>query len=421
MPARHAWAFITRLRAGAFGWNGSQLACIRLQEAVAEIKKAAKSDPVAAAGGVVSLMERIWPAFEHIDTSSGALGSSVRWAQSELLPILITAPADHKTRDQWLDRLWQAVQDDGVDYLWMVEERWGEICGSPAVASAWADKFLAAVRKNFSDHRSFRRFAGTTICLSSLLAAGRHQDLLDTLALMSFPFWPDRQFGLKALLAEGRFEDALAYIEASRRPNQTGQELDAACERVLLDLGRLDEAFEKYAFTANLASTGLATFRAIRKKYPSRSPREILTRLAHSSGEPGRWFAAAKDAGLLDLAMEFAQAGRTDPRTLARASRDFLKTDPQFSLEIGRLAIQRILEGYGYELTVQDVSDAFSYLAAAAHRLSAWPQTRDTLLALAAEAVERHSQFAATIMRLCSSEPRAIPAPKKRSIGPRRT
>ncbi|NWF82512.1 MAG: hypothetical protein HXY18_01630 [Bryobacteraceae bacterium] len=409
MPAKHSWAFKSHLRTGAFGWNGSHLACFRLKEAVAEIEKAAKSDPVAAAGGVVALMERIWPAFQHVDTSSGALGGTVVWAQSELLPILISAPADCKTREKWLGRLWQAVQDDGVSYLSMVEERWGEICGSPAVASAWADKLLAAVRKSFSDSRSFRLFAGTTICLSSLLAAGRHQDLLDTLALLSFPFWHDRQFGVKALLAEGRPEDALGYIEASRRPNQTGAELDAACERILLDLGRVDEAFEKYAFTANIASTGLSTYRAIRKKYPSRDPREILTRLAHSSGEPGRWFAAAKDAGLLGLAMEFAQTGRTDPRTLARACRDFLQSDPRFSLEIGRLAIQRILEGHGYEITFQDVNDAFIHLAAAAHRLSAWPQTRDSLLAMAAEAVQRHSQFAATIMHLCSSEPAAAP------------
>jgi hypothetical protein len=34
-----------------------------------------------------------------------------------LLPIAIAAPADRKTRDKWLDRLWQAIEDDGVNYL----------------------------------------------------------------------------------------------------------------------------------------------------------------------------------------------------------------------------------------------------------------------------------------------------------------
>src|SRR5438093_12407760 len=46
-------------------------------------------------------------------------------------------------------------------------------------------------------------------------------------------------------------------------------------------------------------------------------------------------------------------------RTLSRASRDFLKTDARFCLKVGRLAIQRIFEGYGYELTGIDVLDAF--------------------------------------------------------------
>ena len=48
------------------------LAIGRLKEAAAEIRSVAKSDPVAAGDGVVSLMEHIWPAFQGIDTSSGA-------------------------------------------------------------------------------------------------------------------------------------------------------------------------------------------------------------------------------------------------------------------------------------------------------------------------------------------------------------
>ena len=52
------------------------------------------------------------------------------WAQQEFLPIAIEAPADRKTRDTWLDRLWQAIEDDGVDYLSPIEDRWGELCRS---------------------------------------------------------------------------------------------------------------------------------------------------------------------------------------------------------------------------------------------------------------------------------------------------
>src|SRR5262249_45085867 len=108
----------------------SRLACQRLKEAVTGIKKVARTDPVAAGDGVVSLMERIWPSFQDVDTSSGALGGAVYWAQEELLPIAIEAPADRKTRDKWLERLWQAIEDDGVDYLSLVQNRWGELCAS---------------------------------------------------------------------------------------------------------------------------------------------------------------------------------------------------------------------------------------------------------------------------------------------------
>jgi len=72
-------------------------------------------------------MERLWPAFEQIDTSSGALGGAVNWTLGELIPVIAGAPADAKTRDRWLDRPWQAIQDDGVSYLWLVEEQWGNL------------------------------------------------------------------------------------------------------------------------------------------------------------------------------------------------------------------------------------------------------------------------------------------------------
>ena len=101
--AEQKWQFRTMFRARAYGWRGSRLAISRLKEAASEIKAAAKSDPVAAGDGAVSLMERIWPAFQDIDTSSGALGTAVAHALAELIPILIDAPADHATRSKWLE------------------------------------------------------------------------------------------------------------------------------------------------------------------------------------------------------------------------------------------------------------------------------------------------------------------------------
>jgi hypothetical protein len=204
------------------------------------------------------------------------------------------------------------------------------------------------------------------------------------------------------LLADGRTDEALAYAEVSRGLNQPNSAIDAACEKILLDIGRADEAYEKYALTANGSSTGLATFRAIVRKYPGRDPKEILLDLATSSGEPGRWFSAAKDAGFLDLALQFANEGRTDPRTLSRASRDLLQKDARFSLQVGRLAVQRILEGYGFELTGVDVIDAYNHFMAAALTLGVASQARADVLALASK--QPGAAFGDVLIRQCSRD-----------------
>jgi hypothetical protein len=62
-----------------------------VREAVAEIKRVAKSDLRLAAEGAVLLLERISPALEHVDSSSGGIGSAVNRAIAELVPVISTA------------------------------------------------------------------------------------------------------------------------------------------------------------------------------------------------------------------------------------------------------------------------------------------------------------------------------------------
>lgn len=396
----HKWAFKARFRARAFGWRGSRLAIGRLKQAVSEIRAVARRDPILAADGAVSLMERLWPAFEHIDTSSGALGGAVNWTLCELIPVIAGAPADAKTRGRWLDRLWQAIQDDGVSYLWLVEERWGEMCASAEVASRWADEILPLLRRVWSEERPGDFVSGTDLCLSSLLAAERYQELLDVLALKERPIWPWRRYGIRALRAQGLLDEALVYAEASRGLNIPNSAVDAECEEILLAAGRREEAYERYALTANQANTGLATFRQIARKYPEIDPQRILTDLADASGDPGRWFAAAKDAGRLDLALRFATTGRTDPNTLSRASRDFLESDPTFALRVGRLAVERILAGYGYEITALDLAVALDHFLAAARRLGVEGDARSDLEGICASHTGVPQFLRAEILRL---------------------
>ena len=397
--ASHKWSFKKHFRAKAFGWRGSRLAMERLKQAVSEIRGAARRDPVLAGDGAVWLMERLWPAFEQIDTSSGALGGAVNWTLGELIPVIASAPADGKTRAGWLERLWQAIQDDGVSYLWQVEERWGDLCASAEVASRWADEILPLLRRAWSEERPGDYVSGTDLCLSSLLAAGRHHELLDVLALNDRPIWPWRRYGIRALRTQGLLDEALAYAEASRGLNIPNAAVDAECEEILLTADRRAEAYDRYALTANQANTGLATFRQIVKKYPEVDPQRILTDLADASGDAGRWFAAAKDAGHLDLALRFAKTGRTDPKTLSRASRDFAAKDPVFALRIGRLAVDRILEGYGYEITALDLAGAAEHFLGAAERLGVAADARADLGRMLAAHPEAPSFYRAAIIR----------------------
>lgn len=98
---------------------------------------------------------------------------------------------------------------------------------------------------------------------------------------------------------------------------------------------------------------------SIAKKYTHITPETILRDLvAVSPGEPGKWFAADKDAGLFDLAIELANASPTDPRTLTRAAMDFAHKQPAFAMAAGLAALRWISLGYGYEITAADVLDA---------------------------------------------------------------
>jgi hypothetical protein len=185
----HKWAFKTSFRPHAFGWRGSVLASKRLKEATSEIKAVAKSDRVLAGEGAVSLMERLWPPLEYIDTSSGALGNAVNRTLAELIPILIAAPADVPTRAAWLERLFQAVMDDGVQYLVPVEDRWGEIAAYPELMDNYAERLRDMIRRVWTEEPPGGYVCGTTICLSCLLETGRYDDLMELLACARTRRW----------------------------------------------------------------------------------------------------------------------------------------------------------------------------------------------------------------------------------------
>ena len=372
MTNGHRWAFKARFRARAYGWRGSALAGKRLKEAVREINSVAKSDRVVAAEGCVSLMERLWPALEGIDTSSGALGGAVYRTLDELIPILISAPADVMTRSAWLERLFQAVMDDGVQYLAPVEDRWGKIAVYPELINEYAERLCALIRRVWVDERPGGHVVGTAICLSCLLEAGRYGELIELLACARMRWWHWHRFGAEALARQRAWDAAVAYADGCRTPQGYGQTaIDRFCEDVLIKSGRANEAYRRYGLTAATGPTYLAVYRATVKRYPERDRRQVLLDLIETRGERGRWFAAAKDAGFLDVALGCARDSAAEPGTLVRAARDFAAKDPKFAAEIGLLALERLLTGSGYDPEVSLVQGAFLHLMSAASRIGA--------------------------------------------------
>src|SRR5713101_2617748 len=132
--SKHRWQFTARFRRSAFGWR-SQPAIARVRQAVIEIRQLARRDPILAAEGAVLFLERVSPALEHVDSSSGAIGTAVNHAIAELVPIIAAAPADATTRAAWLERLFEAHAADQMPYIEPLADHWGELCASKEVAS----------------------------------------------------------------------------------------------------------------------------------------------------------------------------------------------------------------------------------------------------------------------------------------------
>jgi len=356
---RHKWVFRARFRRNAFGWK-SQPAIKRIKEAVSEIRKVARKDLVHAAEGAVILLEKLSPALERIDGSSGAIGTAVNSAIVALVPLIAEAPADRPLREEWLERLFEAHAQDEIPYIEELAEHWGELCASPEMASEWADRLIGTTRKVLGTDEDLRPFFhGSTACLSALYAAERYADLLDVLKTESF--WPYRRWAVKALAAQGKKAEAIREAENSRSPWASDYDIDKLCEEILLSSGLADEAYRRYGLQANRAGTYLAWFRAVARKYPRKEAAEILDDLAASTpGEEGKWFAAAKSAELFDAAIALARRTPCSPQTLTRAARNFSEKNPAFAIEAGMTALHWLVEGYGYNITNVEVHAAYA-------------------------------------------------------------
>ena len=294
--------------------------------------------------------------------------------------------AGRPTRNKWLERLFEAVQNDGVEYLAPVEDRWGEIARYPDLINEYADRLIGMVRRAWADHETFQHVIGASICLSCLLEAGRYAELQELLATRRMTFWSWHRYGAEALVRQGLWEAAVAYAEGVRSDTKSGYReisIDRFCEDILIRHGRSDEAYRRYGLRAVSGTTNLAIYRSLVRAYPDRDHRQMLLDLIETHGDKGKWFAAAKDAGFLDIALDCAAVHNADPSTLVRAARDFCDEEPRFAATVALFAVTHLLAGSGYDPPVSDVNEAIKHLFVASRAIGAMGWARQELGRLA--------------------------------------
>lgn len=264
-------------------------------------------------------------------------------------------------RQKWLDRLFEAIQEDDPPYIESLGDHWGELCATQELASDWTDQLLPTLKNVLRERQrgTYAFFSGTTLCYSALFKAGRHDQILELLAMDPRPIWSYLVWGAQVLAARGQIDEAIEY--ARQRAGSTTSEVSLArfAEDAPLKAERRADALNQYALLANQANSHLATFRALTKKYPELAKDKLLAHLVASTpGEPGKWFATAKTLKLFEQATRLAWASPCDPRTLNRAARDHLRTQPEFAMQCALASLHWMSLGHGYELIGLDVQDA---------------------------------------------------------------
>jgi hypothetical protein len=362
---KHKWNFTAKFRSNLYDWRSSQKAIRNLKAAVKEIKDVAKRDHEVAGLGIVKLAERIWPAFQAIDTSSGSLGSAVRWAlEDELVPLMVSLEVGIDIRRNWMETLLNAIHEDGVDYLCPMRERWGDLSGFNELAGEWADRTKPEILSVYAEQRLTGEFNHThldTICFSCLLFVGRYDELKELLNLKPHRSWYAEKYQAMALVQQGRINEAIDYAES--RPEHSGDFVDPDiarfCEQTLLDAGRGKEAYQRYGIRCLEGNTYLNQFRRIVRKYPMIERRKILEDLIQVSASPSVWFSASRQSGFLDLALKSALSGRVNPSTLISSSRDLIEDEPAFACQVAMRALEHIIAGDYYEVTLLEVVEAY--------------------------------------------------------------
>ena len=82
---------------------------------------------------------------------------------------------------------------------------------------------------------------------------------------------------------------------------------------------------------------------------------------------------------MYDVALRLVHQSPCDPKTLARAARDFVEREPSFAYGSGLAALQWLTRGHGYEISAIDVWGAYHCTLKAAERLGTLEPTKDNI------------------------------------------
>ncbi|MBX3184124.1 MAG: hypothetical protein KIT72_01265 [Polyangiaceae bacterium] len=371
--------------------------------ALKELKQVGRREPRLAVEGCIRLLT-------GLKAKDGALDDVLREIIDWLgAPMRRAKPPEPELMD-WLERLAKAYRAQPAR-LASLGARFGALCGSPAIASRWADRFreelyaaqpARAMKATLSSSKLTKSAKATQSIqsaqlpgeahalrlpyLSALSAAGRHEELRSALE-PGANSWAEAALGVKALAALGQVDAALSTAHQYAHLT-TPVEHARACEAALLAAGREEDAYREHALLAAQETRYVAWFRALRQRYPRRDPKELLSDLVsfttsqHGEAIRGKWFAAAKEAELYQEAIALARSGDADTRTLLRAARDFAEREPHFALQAGLTALTAMLEAGPYEVTKTDVWTAYNAILLAANAANQRAEVIEQLRAL---------------------------------------
>ncbi|GAA6200468.1 hypothetical protein [Aquicoccus sp. SU-CL01552] len=125
-----------------------------------------------------------------------------------------------------------------------------------------------------------------------------------------------------------------------------------------------------FRFARRFAPIRTVLDRRQRSGYPNRDPRGVLEDLIARHGGKGKWFAAAKTAGYLDIALDCASDPEAVSATLTPAAPDFPDRDPAFAAQVALHAISHPLYGRGFGANPLHIDEVIDHVMASSRQIN---------------------------------------------------